>query len=278
MCWASVHRQPSISLRKHEGVNGPWIDLAGQVAAVTGAAAGIGRAAALALAERGATVVALDRDGVGAEATASAIIEVGGQAVGRLHDVTQQADWDTLGNFIQEQWGRLDILANCAGIARFDRVDDAIFDTYPEVFAVNVQGVLLGMATALRFMRAAGTGAIINISSTASLKGNPAMASYGASKAAVVHFTRSAALEANRAGLDIRINAVMPGFTETAMAQQVYDQFDDKLGGRDNTMKVFSSGRAAKPEEIADLIVYLASDRASFISGSAIAIDRAQSA
>ena len=153
-----------------------------------------------------------------------------------------------------------------------------MFETYQEVFAINVEGSLLGMAIALRFMREAGTGAIVNVSSTASLKGNPAMASYGASKAAVAHFTRSAALECNRSGNAIRVNAVMPGLTETGMAQQIYDQFDGKMGGREATMKAFSSGRSARPEEIADLIVYLASDRASFISGSVIACDRAQSA
>ena len=252
-----------------------WIDLTGRIALVTGAASGIGRAAAQGLAERGAEVVLLDRDGAGAELAAS---QIGGKALARALDVTSKDEWDALGDWVAEKWGHLDILVNSAGIARFDRIDDAMFETYRDVFAVNVEGSLLGMAMALRFMREAGTGAIVNVSSTASLKGNPGMASYGASKAAIAHFTRSAALECNRAGTDIRVNSVMPGFTETGMAQQIYDQFDDKMGGREGTMKVFSSGRSAQPEEIADLIVYLASDRASFISGSVIAIDRAQSA
>jgi NAD(P)-dependent dehydrogenase (short-subunit alcohol dehydrogenase family) len=257
---------------------GNWIDLTGNIAAVTGAASGIGRAAALELAAVGAELIVLDRDEAGAEATAQAIRATGIKATARMLDVSSRAEWDAVGDWIGETWGRLDILVNCAGIARFDRVDDAIAETYRDVFAVNVDGTLWGMAMALKHMRPAGRGAIVNVSSTASLKGNPGMASYGASKAAVVHFTRSAALETNRAGLDIRINAVMPGFTDTAMAQAVHDRFDDKLGGRDATMAVFSSGRAADPAEIANLIVYLASDRASFISGSAIAIDRAQSA
>jgi NAD(P)-dependent dehydrogenase (short-subunit alcohol dehydrogenase family) len=256
-------------------VAAPWIDLSGKLALVTGAAGGIGFATAQGLAERGAEVVLLDRDGAGAEAAAR---EIGGKAQGCALDVTSKAEWDALGDWLAQQWGHVDIVVNCAGIVRFDRVDEAILDSYREVFAVNVDGVVLGMAMALRFMRQAGAGAIVNVASTAALKGNPAMASYGASKAAVAHFTRSAALEVSRAGHDIRINAVMPGFTETAMAQQIYDQFDDKMGGREATMKVFSSGRSARPEEIADLIVYLASDRASFISGSVIAIDRAQSA
>jgi len=259
-----------------DGVN--WIDLSGRLAAVTGGAAGIGRATALGLAAVGAEVLVLDRDEAGAQATADAIRASGGSATARVLDVTDHVAWVEIGQWISGQWGHLEILVNCAGIARFDRVDDSIVDTYRDVFAVNVDGPLWGMAMALGLMRPVGRGAIVNVSSTASLKGNPAMASYGASKAAVVHFTRSAALEVNRSGLDIRINAVMPGFTDTAMAQAVHDRFDEKLGGHAATMAVFSSGRAADPSEIADLIVYLSSDRASFISGSAIAIDRAQGA
>lgn len=255
-----------------------WIDLSGQVALVTGAASGIGRAAALALAQAGAAVVLLDRDEAGVAAAAAAIKAEGGNAVGRHHDVTAQADWQALGEWIKAEWSRIDIMVNSAGIARFDRVDSSIFPTYHEVFAVNVEGTLRGMALALEFMRPAGRGAIINVSSTASLKGNPAMASYGASKAAVSHYTRSAALELNRAGLDVRINAVLPGFTDTGMAEQIHEQFDDKLGGREGTLRIFASGRPAQPEEIADLILFLASDRASFISGSTYNIDRAQSA
>ncbi|MBV1687871.1 SDR family oxidoreductase [Novosphingobium sp. G106] len=260
------------------GTSEGWIDLSGKLALVTGAAAGIGRASARAIAAAGAMTVVLDRDESGAAATVDAIEASGGKAIARTLDVTDEAAWRGLGSWLEAGWGKVDVLVNSAGIARFDRVDESIAKTYREVFAVNVDGTLFGMTMALRFMRAAGKGAIVNISSTASLKGNPAMASYGASKAAVSHFTRSAALECNRAGSDIRVNAVLPGFTETAMAQAVYDQFDEKLGGRDKTLAVFASGRPAQPEEIADLVLFLASDRASFISGSTISIDRAQGA
>lgn len=259
-------------------MNGGWIDLAGKVALVTGAAAGIGRATARALAAAGARVVLLDRDEAGVLAAAGELSAQGSDATGLRHDVTSEADWQSLAGWVAGHDARIDILVNVAGIARFDRVDASMFDTYREVFAVNVEGTLRGMALALEYMRPAGRGAIVNVSSTASLKGNPAMASYGASKAAVSHYTRSAALEANRAGLDIRINAVLPGFTQTGMADQIHDRFDDKLGGRAETLKVFASGRPARPEEIADLILFLSSDRASFVSGSSYAIDRAQSA
>lgn len=255
-----------------------WIDLSGRLALVTGAAAGIGQASARALAAAGASVVVLDRDETGMTATVDLIEGDGGDAECRLLDVTDEAAWASLGDWIESRWGRIDILVNSAGVARFDKVEEGMTATYREAFAVNVDGSVFGMATALRFMRPAGKGAIVNISSTASLKGNPAMASYGASKAAISHFTRSAALETNRAGLDIRINAVLPGFTNTAMARAVHDKFDQKLGGADKTLAVFSSGRAAEPEEIANLVLFLASDRASFVSGSIISIDRAQGA
>ncbi len=255
-----------------------WIDLSGQVAVITGAASGIGLAAAQTIAAAGATAIMLDRDEPGVAKAAFEINQNGAKAIGRAHDVTHESDWAGLGDWIADDLARIDIMVNCAGIARFDRVGSNMFPTFHEIFAVNVEGALRGMSLALDYMRVVGRGAIVNVASTAALKGNPAMASYGASKAAISHFTRSAALETNKAGLDIRINAILPGFTDTSMAQQIYDQFDDKLGGREETMRIFASGRPARPQEMADLILFLVSDRASFISGSTYNIDRAQSA
>lgn len=255
-----------------------WIDLTGQVAVVTGAASGIGRASALEIAAAGATVIGLDRSGDALTDTVTAIEAAGDAAHTRTMDIISAAEWQSLSDWIVAEFGRWDILVNAAGIARFDRVDAEMFENYRDVFAVNVEGSLLGMTTALEFMRKAGKGAIVNVSSCASLKGNPAMANYGASKAAISHFTRSAALEVTRAGHDIRINALLPGFIDTAMGDSIHDQFDDKLGGREGTLAVFSSGRAGTPEEMANVILFLVSDRASFVSGSTWVADRAQSA
>jgi NAD(P)-dependent dehydrogenase (short-subunit alcohol dehydrogenase family) len=249
-----------------------WIDLNGQVAVITGAASGIGKATCAALAGAGANVIALDRDLAGAQAVAA---EIGGAA--HVLDVTNAAEWHEVSDWIDAEFGRLDILVNSAGIALKDTVGDVDLSNHHKTFAINVEGTLLGMQVALRFMRPQGKGAIINLSSTASLKGNPNMASYGASKAAVAHFTRSAALENVRAGHDIRINSVHPGLIETAMAGEFYGILE-KIGPPDTLRSMMTTGRPGRPEEVADLILYLASDRASFVSGASIVIDRAASA
>lgn len=249
-----------------------WIDLGGKVAVVTGAASGIGKAACFALAGAGAKVIALDLDLQGAQSVATA---TGGAAHGL--DVTSEFEWHAVADWIEAEYGRLDILVNSAGIAISDSVGDADLANYHKTFAVNVEGTLLGMQVALDFMRKQGKGAIINLASTASLKGNPIMASYGASKATVAHFTRSAALQNARTQNDIRINAVLPGLVETAMADDFYGIFD-RIGSPDDVRGAFTTGRSARPEEIADVILFLASDRASFVSGASIVVDRAASA
>lgn len=249
-----------------------WIDLSGQVALVTGAAAGIGRATARALAAVGATVIAADLDLAGAEALAA---EVGGKA--RALDVTDADAWHALGGWIEAEYGRLDILVNSAGVALKDSVGDADLSVYHKTFAINVEGSLLGMEVALKFMRKQGKGAIVNLSSSASLRGNSLMASYGASKAAVAHFTRSAATETARAGHNIRINAVHPGLIETQMAEDLYKIYD-KLGSPEAVRSAITIQRPGRPEEVADLILFLASDRASYISGASMVIDGAVNA
>ena len=190
---------------------------------------------------------------------------------------TSPAAWESLGGWIESKWGRLDIMVNSAGVVHSDRVGDASLEVYRKTFAINVEGTLHGMALALRFMRQAGKGAIVNLASTASLKGNPIMASYGASKATVAHFTRSAAAEAARGGSDIRINALHPGLVETAMAQDFYEHMS-KLGPPEDVIAHVTTGRAGAPGRDSRHRPFLASDRASYISGASIIADRAHSA
>ena len=255
----------------------PWIDLTGRVAVVTGAAAGIGRASALALAGAGATVLVLDLDLAGVSAVAAEIREQGGSAEARALDVTSETGWQGIATWIEAAFGCIDILVNSAGVAMKDSVGDADLAIYRQTFAINVEGTLLGMQTGLYFMRQRGRGSIVNLSSSAALRGNSLMASYGASKAAVAHYTRSAAVEVLRAGHDIRINAVHPGLIETAMAQDLYRIYE-RIGPPDTVRAAVTTGRAGRPDEVADLILYLVSDRASYVSGTSIVIDRAANA
>ena len=117
----------------------PWIDFSGKIAAVTGAASGIGRATARMLAELGGEVLLLDRDLAGAEAAAAGIVEAGGKASAHALDVTSELEWQGVGRLIADRFGRLDVLVNSAGVATFDRVDQAMFETYRKAFAVNVE-------------------------------------------------------------------------------------------------------------------------------------------
>ena len=255
----------------------PWINLTGNVAAVTGAASGIGRAAAMALADAGATVIALDLDLSGAETTAAAIGAAGGKAVAYELDVSSESQWHAIGSRIEAEFGRLDILINSAGVSLKDSVGDASLEIYRRTFAINVEGTLLGMQVALGFMRRQRKGAIVNLSSAASLRGNTLMASYGASKSAVAHFTRSVAVESIRSGHDIRINAIHPGVIETPMADDLCRIYD-KIGSPEAVRAAVTIDRTGRPEEVANLILFLASDRASYVSGASIVIDRAASA
>jgi len=255
----------------------PWIDLSDQVAVVTGGGAGIGRAAAIALASAGSVVIVTDTNMSGAENTVATIVSGGGSAYSLKLDVISQSEWDEAADWIEREFGHLDILVNCAGVALSDRVGDDSLDVYRKTFAINTEGSLLGMAMALRFMRKTGKGSIINLSSGAAKRGNPIMASYGASKAAVAHFTRSAAVETMRSGHDIRINAILPGLIETSMADDLY-KIQEKLGPPETIIEKMTTGRTGQPKEVADLILFLASDRASYISGTSINIDRAVSA
>ena len=191
--------------------------------------------------------------------------------------MSSEAAWHDFAEWIAETYERIDILVNSAGVSLKDSVGDPDLAIYQRTFAINVEGTLLGMQTALRFMRAVGKGAIVNLSSSASLRGNTLMASYGASKAAVAHYTRSAAAEVLRAGHDIRIIAVHPGLIETSMAQDLYKIYD-KIGSAEAVRAAVTTGRAGRPDEVADLILFLVSDRASYISGTSIVIDRAANA
>lgn len=242
----------------------------GKATLVTGAASGIGRASALALSRAGAAVCASDINGAGAEETAQLITDDGGQALALTGDVTNGEDVSAMVAGTIAAFGRLDAAVNNAGIAgsfsaRLHEADDDMFE---QVLAVNLRGVWRCMKAELAQMLKSGGGAIVNIASVAGLIGAPKAAAYTASKHAVVGLTKSAALD--YAKLGIRVNAVCPAYTDTAMAQSAIA--DNPLMAQ-IMERAIPMGRLGQASEIGDAVVWLCSDASSFVTGHALVLD-----
>jgi NAD(P)-dependent dehydrogenase (short-subunit alcohol dehydrogenase family) len=243
-------------------------DFQGKVAVVTGGAGGIGRATAELLAAGGARVLVADvKDREGQE-TVERIVTAGGIATYRHADVTVEAEVEALMAAAVDTYGRLDTGINNAGIAgTLARVTDLSLAAWRRMLDVNLQGVFLCMRAEIPRMLSGGGGAIVNTSSAAGLMGFPGMAAYVASKHAVIGLTKTAALEHARDG--IRINAVCPGGVRTPMLE-TFAGSEAALEAMGGTAPM---RRLASPEEIAAAIVWLCSDAASFVTGTAMSVD-----
>jgi 3alpha(or 20beta)-hydroxysteroid dehydrogenase len=233
--------------------------VAGKVVVVTGAARGMGRAEALALAREGAIVIAAD---VLDEEAA----ELAGEAPGRIHaqhlDVTSDAGWQTLGRRLEAEHGRLDGLVHNAGIASRGRLPHVDPAQWQRAMDVNVLGPLLGTQALHPLLRRGSS--IVHVVSIAGLGGHVA-AAYTASKWALRGLSRAAALELGPAG--IRVNAIFPGFIETSLMAGAAPGF------RDAAIAETPLGRVGSPEDVAPLVVYLVSDESAFVTGAEIAVD-----
>jgi len=242
------------------------------VVLITGALTGIGRAAALAFA-KSATVVVSGRPDVEGKALESELLSLGAKAAFILADVRHEDDVRNLVEQTVARFGRLDVAVNNDGTeGRPGPLTEQTSDSYARMFDTNVLGTLLSLKYELQVMQPQRSGSIINISSTMGERGSANLAPYTASKHAVEGLTKSAALEA--APFGVRVNAVAPGPTETGM-------LDRLTGAPDKKAAFFASvplKRAAKPEEIANAVLFLASDKASFITGQIIRVNGGKTA
>lgn len=236
-----------------------------QVAVVTGASRGIGRAVALALAAEGAKVVVnYASSGGAAEAVVAEITDMGSEAIALQANVAEADQVDALFNSVMEKWGRVDILVNNAGIARDTLLLRMKLEDWQAVIDLNLTGVFLCTKVASKVMLKQRSGRIINLTSVVGEMGNAGQANYSASKAGVMGFTKAVAKEVASRG--ITVNAIAPGFIQTDMTA------DLKAG--EEILKLIPLGRYGQPEEVAGLVRFLAADpAAAYITGQVINID-----
>ncbi len=242
--------------------------LAGKVAIVTGAGQGLGERIAHVLAERGANVVLSDIDRDTGERVAAALRAKAADAVFLRHDVGEEADWARVMAFCTDRFGKVDILVNNAGLIEISPLADMATEMFDRVMRVNVRGPFLGCKLVLPMMRAAGGGSIINISSMAGIIANmPGASAYSTSKGAVRLLTKAVAID--YVGFGIRVNSVHPGSVVTPATQLYLD--DPQL--RPLVLGRTPMGRPADPIEIARVVAFLASDEASYMTGSELVVD-----
>ena len=244
--------------------------LSGKVALVTGGGSGIGRATSLAFARRACKVVVSDMNGPGGLETVKLILESGGEAIFIPANVTIASQVDALVRRTVDRFGALDCAVNNAGINIASRNPTHLYseDDWDSIIDVNLRAVWLCMKHEIPMMLQQGSGSIVNLASIYGIVGAPNTAAYTASKHGVSGLTKVAALEYAKEG--IRVNAVGPGYTDTSMVRRVVDA---NPGIQDWMIGKTPTGRMGKPEEIAEAIVWLSSDEASFVTGAVVPID-----
>lgn len=241
--------------------------LDGRVALVTGGASGIGRAAAIRLAEDGAKVLVTDIQDQAGEKVAAGIQEAGGTAVYRRLDVTSEQDWQQAVAYAVEELGGLDILVNNAGVGDLGTIEDTTATQYAHTIAITQTSVFLGMKTAAAALKASGRGSVVNISSIfGAIGGFGTSPAYHAAKGAVRLLTKNTALHWATDG--VRVNSIHPGFIDTPI-------LDGAKGTPFEELMVAATpmGRLGRPEEVAAMVSFLAGDDASYVTGSELYVD-----
>jgi dehydrogenase/reductase SDR family protein 4 len=249
-------------------VPGKELRLDGRVALVTGASRGIGRSVALALASAGADVVVAARRLPDLEAVATEIRTLGRRALAVTAHLAQRPDIERLLDSTATEFGRLDILVNNAAtnpvFGPLAEMDEAVWD---KIMALNVKGYLLAAQGAARAMARTGGGAIVNVSSIAGLRASPGLGAYSVSKAAILMLTRVLAREL--ASVGIRVNAVAPALIETRFSEALWKN----QALLDRYVEQTPLGRTGQPQEVADAVLYLCSDAASYVTGQTLVLD-----
>jgi NAD(P)-dependent dehydrogenase (short-subunit alcohol dehydrogenase family) len=246
--------------------------VAGKVALVTGAASGIGRASAEVLAREGASIILTDVQAMG-EDVAAGIRKSGGKARFVAHDVSSEGEWMSIVAGIAKTEGRLDILVNNAGIAVAGLIHELTLEQWRHQMAVNVDGVFLGVKTSLPLMRKNRGGSIVNISSVAGLRGAANLSAYCTSKGAVRLFTKSVAIECAVMQDGIRCNSIHPGLIETPIWGQVVPGTNEPFDLDAMSALRVPLRRKGMPADIANAVLFLASDDSSYMTGEEMVVD-----
>lgn len=243
--------------------------LKGKVAIVTGAAKGLGAADARRFAEEGAIVILADVDDIAGAALAR---EIGGAATYRHLDVCVEAEWKALIADVVERHGTLDILVNNAGIVEFGDPETVMEADYRRILAVSLDGVVFGTKHALPAMRERG-GAIVNMASLAAIRGESTFAAYCAAKGAIDAYTRATAVHCLRNGIPVRCNAVLPSGIDTPMVRSLPAKLADLAVTAPPQNHATAMNRLGRAEDVANLVLFLASDESRFFNGQSHVID-----
>ena len=237
-----------------------------KVAIITGGASGLGLASARRLAEEGANVVLADINLEQGQAVAD---EIPGARFEPL-DVTREANWSALIDKVIADFGRLDILLNCAGIVRLASIEDTTEEIWRQINAVGTDGTFFGCKHALRVMKVAGGGSIINMCSTASIQGGPMIFAYAASKSAIRGMTKSVAVLSAQNGYGVRCNSVHPGNMRTPMLEGMKEIV---MENDPEAAKAMENIWVGEPVDVANMVLFLASDESVAVNGAAMVVD-----
>jgi NAD(P)-dependent dehydrogenase (short-subunit alcohol dehydrogenase family) len=245
--------------------------VAGKAAIVTGAGTGIGRAIALALAREGAKVAVAGRRREKLEEVAQAILQVGGEALVTLCDVSSEADSQRAVKDAGEVFGHVNILVNNAGALSVSTVESISVEEWDRLMATNLKGPFLMSRAVLPAMRQAGGGAIVNVGSVLGLVAMKDRAAYCASKGGVTMLTKAMALD--HAQENIRVNCICPAIVETDLIRELFSKSEEGRQVRETRLATLPLGKFGKPDDIAELAVFLASEESSWMTGTAIPVD-----